>query len=111
MYEIDHDWAGFQWVNCDDCDRSIYSFIRKSKDGKKKLLFVMNMTPIARPGFELGVPGRKKCKLILNSDDVRFGGNGSVIPKEIAPVKEECDYLPYKLTFDLPAFGSVVFEI
>ena len=111
MYEVDHDWAGFQWVNCDDCDRSIYSFIRKSKDGKKKLLFVMNMTPIARPGFELGVPGRKKCKLVLNSDDVRFGGNGSVIPKEIASVKEECDYLPYKLTFDLPAFGSVVFEI
>ena len=111
MYQIDHDWAGFQWVNCDDCDRSVYSFIRKSKDGKKKLLFVMNMTPIARPGFELGVPGRKKCKLILNSDDVRFGGNGGVIPKEISPVKEECDYLPYKLTFDLPPFASAIFEI
>ena len=111
MHQIDHDWAGFQWVNCDDCDRSIYSFIRKSKDGKKKLLFVMNMTPMARPGFELGVPGRKKCKLILNSDDVRFGGNGAEIPKEITPVKELCDYLPYKITFDLPPFGSAVFEI
>ena len=57
MHQVDHDWAGFQWVNCDDCDRSIYSFIRKSKDGKKKLLFVMNMTTIKREGFELGVPG------------------------------------------------------
>ncbi len=111
MYEIDHDWAGFQWVNCDDCDRSVYSFIRKNKGGKKKLLFVMNMTPIARPGFSLGVPGRKKCKLILNSDDVRFGGNGGEVPTEIVPVKELCDYLPYKITFDLPPFASVVFEI
>lgn len=111
MYQIDDDWAGFQWVNCDDNERSIYSFIRKSKNEKKKLLFVLNMTPIAREGFSVGVPGRKKCKLILNSDESRFGGNGSEIPKEIVPVKEECDYLPYKITFDLPPFGSAVFEI
>ncbi len=111
MYEIDNDWGGFQWVNCDDCDRSVYSFIRKSKDGKKKLLFVLNMTPIKREGFELGVPGRKKCKLLLNSDDVRFGGNGAEIPAVITPKKELCDYLPYKITFDLPAFASAVFEI
>lgn len=111
MYEVDHDWSGFRWVNCDDCDRSIYSFIRKSKNGKKKLLFVMNMTPIARENFEVGVPGRKKCKLILNSDDVKFGGNGNVIPKEIIPVKDECDNLPYRIKFNLPPFASTVFEI
>ncbi len=111
MYEVDHDWSGFRWVNCDDCDRSIYSFIRKSKNGKKKLLFVMNMTPIARENFEVGVPGRKKCKLILNSDDVKFGGNGNVIPKEIIPVKDECDNLPYRIKFNLPPFASAVFEI
>ena len=111
MYEVDHDWSGFRWVNCDDCDRRIYSFIRKSKNGKKKLLFVMNMTPIARENFEVGVPGRKKCKLILNSDDVKFGGNGNVIPKEIIPVKDECDNLPYRIKFNLPPFASAVFEI
>ena len=111
MYEVDNDWAGFEWVNCDDCDRSIYSFIRKTKDGKKKLLFVLNMTPIKREGFEVGVPGRKKCKLILNSDDVRFGGNGGEIPSVITPKKEECDNLPYRITFDLPPFASAVFEI
>lgn len=111
MYEVDRDWTGFQWVNCDDCDRSIYSFMRKSKDGKKKLLFVLNMTPIKRDNFEVGVPGKKKCKLVLNSDEVRFGGNGNEIPATITPTKEECDNLPYRIKFDLAPFSAAVFEI
>ncbi len=111
MYEVDRDWSGFQWVNCDDNERSIYSFMRKSKDGKKKLLFVLNMTPIKRENFDVGVPGRKKAKLILNSDDVRFGGNGNEIPAVITPKKQECDNLPYRITFDLPPFSAAVFEI
>ena len=111
MYEVDRDWSGFSWVNCDDCDRSIYSFMRKSKDGKKKLLFVLNMTPIKRENFEVGVPGKKKCKLVLNSDEVRFGGNGNEIPATLTPIKEECDNLPYRIKFDLAPFSAAVFEI
>ena len=111
MYEVDRDWTGFEWVNCDDCDRSIYSFMRKSKDGKKKLLFVLNMTPSKRENFEVGVPGKKKCKLVLNSDEVRFGGNGNEIPATITPTAEECDNLPYRIKFDLAPFSAAVFEI
>ena len=111
MYEVDRDWSGFEWINCDDCDRSIYSFMRKSKDGKKKLLFVLNMTPIKRENFEVGVPGKKKCKLVLNSDEVRFGGNGNEILATITPTAEECDNLPYRIKFDLAPFSAAVFEI
>ena len=111
MYEVDRDWSGFEWINCDDCDRSIYSFMRKSKDGKKKLLFVLNMTPIKRENFEVGVPGKKKCKLVLNSDEVRFGGNGNEIPATITPTAEECDNLPYRIKFDLAPFSAAIFEI
>lgn len=111
LYEIDDDWTGFQWVNCDDSERSTYSFIRKNKNEKKKLLFVLNMTPVERDNYAVGVPGKKKCKLLLNSDEFRFGGHGGIIPKEIMPVKEECDFLPYRITFNLPALGSAVFEI
>jgi len=111
MYEVDRDWSGFEWINCDDCDRSIYSFMRKSKDGKKKLLFVLNMTPIMRENFEVGVPTKKKCKLVLNSDEVRFGGNGNEIPANITPTEEECDKLPYRIKFNLAPFSAAVFEI
>ena len=111
MYEVDRDWSGFEWVNCNDGDRSIYSFMRKSKDGKKKLLFVLNMTPIMRENFEVGVPSKKKCKLVLNSDEVRFGGNGNEIPANITPTEEECDNLPYRIKFNLAPFSAAVFEI
>ena len=111
MYEIDNDWGGFEWVNCDDSDHSVYSFIRKSADGKKKLLFIMNMTPMEWEDYRVGVPGRKKCKLLLNSDEIRFGGKGVEIANEIIPEKEPWDARPYSIAFTLPPFGSAVFQL
>ena len=46
LYENDNSWAGFEWLNCDDKDRSVYSFFRKSENGKNELLFILNMTPM-----------------------------------------------------------------
>ncbi len=109
LYEIDNDWAGFEWVNADDAERSTYSFIRKSADGKKNLLFVLNMTPVERRDYCVGVPSKKKYRLVLNSDEKRFGGNGGEIPAEIAALPETCNGKPYRITFDLPANGAAVF--
>ena len=109
MYEIDNDWAGFEWVNADDADRSTYSFIRKSADGKKNLLFVLNMTPVARPDYCVGVPKKKKYRLVLNSDEKRFGGSGNEIAAEITAKAQVCDGRPYRITFDLPANAAAVF--
>ena len=74
MYEQDSDWNGFEWINADDADRSIYSFVRKSKNGKNSLLFVCNMTPVARDDYRVGVPKKGTYHLLLNSNEVRFGG-------------------------------------
>lgn len=111
MYEIDNDWGGFEWVNCDDADRSTYSFMRKTSDGKERLLFVLNMTPIHRENYSVGVPEARKCKLLLNSDETRFGGNGNVISSQILSTPYECDHRPATLCFNLPAFSAVVFEV
>ena len=77
----------------------------------KKLLFVLNMTPIMREQYAVGVPTDKRVKLILNSDDTKFGGNGHSIPDSIVPKPYECDNRPYTLNFDLPPFSAAVFEI
>ena len=111
MWEVDNDWTCFEWINCDDNENSVYSFIRKSVDGKKKLLFIFNFTPIKRENYSVGVPGRKKAKLILNSDDKRFAGFGNELPEAVTPVKDTCDYRPYKLTLTLPPFSAQVYEI
>ena len=110
LYELDHDPKGFEWINENDIFRSIFSFVRHSKDGKKNLLFVCNFTPVARPDYRVGVLKRKQCKLVLNSDEVQYGGNGEVRPTLYKPVKEECDGQPYSIAYPLPAYGVAVFE-
>ena len=110
MYEMDSDPAGFQWINADDCFRSIYSFMRHSKDGKKNLLFVCNFTPMERPDYRVGVPRRKQLKLVLNSDDAKYGGKGEERPLIYKPVKQECDGQKYSFAYPLPAYGVAVFE-
>ncbi len=111
MYECDNGWDGFEWLNADDSEQSTYSFFRKSKDEKNQILFVMNMTPVTREGFRLGVPFRKKYKLLLNSDDKVFGGNGREIPKELTAVKEDypVNGREYSICFDLPGLTAAVF--
>ena len=110
LYELDDSWDGFEWVNADDADRSTYSFIRKSKDGKKNALFVLNMTPIQRDNYYVGVTKPGKYKLVLNSDEERFGGQGHELPKELKAIEMECDKKPYAICFDLPPYGSAVYE-
>ena len=110
MYELDNDPAGFEWVNADDCFRSIYSFIRHSKDNKKNLLFVLNFTPMERRDYRVGVPRRKQCRLILNSDEVQYGGKGEPRPLLYKPVRQECDGKKYSFAYPLAPYGVAVFE-
>ena len=109
LYEIDNSWDGFEWLNCDDKDRSTYSFFRKASNGKNNLMFIINMTPMKWENYKVGVPKKKKYKLLLNSEDVRFGGQGMEVPAEITSVKESCDYRNYSLTLDLPPYSALIF--
>ena len=109
LYENDNSWAGFEWLNCDDKDRSVYSFFRKSENGKNELLFILNMTPMKWENYVVGVPKKKKYKLLLNSDDTRFAGNGNVIPKELAAEAKLCNNKKYSITFDLPPYTAAIF--
>ena len=112
MYELDRSYDGFQWINADDADRSIFSFVRYDKEKKKSLLFVMNFTPVAREDYRVGVPRRKQYKLILNSHDAKFGGDDIVKNRETVykSAKGECDNQPYSFSYPLPAYGVAVFE-
>ena len=110
MYDADCDPRGFEWINADDADRSIYSFLRHSEDGKSNLLFVINFTPVARPDYRVGVPRKKQYKLVLNSDAAEFGGSGKEQPEVYKAVREECDGKPFSFAYDLPAYGVAVFK-
>ncbi len=110
MYQLDHSWDGFEWINADDADRSIFSFVRKSKDGKNNLLFVCNFTPMARPDYRVGVPKKKSYKLILDSDAVEFGGEGLEKPATYKAIKSECDGRDFSFDYPLSPYGVAVFK-
>ena len=101
LYTIDNSWKGFEWMNADDKDRSTYTFIRRTKDGRNKLLFVLNMTPMTWENYQISVPTKKKYKLVLNSNEERFGGNGHKIPEVVeAKAKPLCGR-KYSISIDL----------
>ena len=110
LYTMDDRREGFEWINANDGDRSIFSFVRHGKTGRNNLLFVCNFTPVERPDYRVGVPKKKQYTLILDSEDARFGGSGKEKPKTYTAVKTECDARPYSFAYPLPAYGVAVFK-
>ena len=110
MYEKDYEQDGFTWINADDTYKSIYSFYRRGKNKRNSLVFVMNFTPMARDDYRVGVPEKKKYKLILNSDEKRFGGNSEPLEDTVFTAEEKpWDGQPYSIAYPLPAYGAAIF--
>lgn len=100
--ELDQYPEGFEWINPNDADRSIYSFIRKSPSGRGSLLFVCNFTPVERADYRVGVPCRGKYTLLLNEKCE----SGEIYDA----VKSECDGREYSIGFKLPAYGTAIIK-
>ena len=109
MYELDRNPNGFKWINANDNYRSIFSFVRYSEGMQNSLLFVLNFTSVERPDYKVGVPEENTYRLILNSDDIEFGGKGEKRRRVYKAVKEDCDGYSYSIKYSLPAYGVAVF--
>jgi len=96
-------------MNADDKDNSVYSFVRKASTGKNSLLFVLNMTPMKREKYRIPVPEKKKYKLLLNSDEERFGGFGNEVPAQVMAEDEPWHYQQQSIAVDLPPYAALVF--
>ena len=103
LYETDYRPEGFRWINANDKDNSVYSFIRISPDNNKHLLFVLSFTPVDRNKFRIGAPLKGKYKLVL-------GSNEDIQKKTLTAVKGDCDGYKQSLLIDLPAYGIAVYE-
>ena len=103
LYAGDTDPEGFEWINADDADRSIFSYVRKSATGRNNVLVVMNFTPIDRPDYRVGVPKKKQYRLLMTE-------KGLTETKEVYKAEEsECDNHPYSFAYPLPAYGVAMF--
>ena len=110
LYAMDDTWDGFQWVNANDGDRSIFSFMRFSPTKRNNLLFVVNFTPVDRPDYRVGVPKKKRFTKIFSTNAPEVGGAADTTQKIYNSVKGECDGQPYSFEYPLPAYGVAIFK-
>ena len=81
LYEADYLEEGFEWIDCMDAERSIVTFLRRSKESREQLLVVCNFIPVTQTGYRVGVPFAGKYKEIFNSNRTEFGGTGEGNPR------------------------------
>ena len=104
LYRLDEEYDGFQWINANDGDRSIFSFIRRDETQKKNLLFICNFTPVDRDG----VPKRGTYTLLLDQEHGYYKRGDKI--SHYRSIKSECDGQPYSFAYPLPAYGTAVFR-
>ena len=110
MWENDFTSEGFDGINCDDSDNSIFSFIRYGKDKDDFLIFVINFTPIPRYNYVLGVPKHSYYQEIFNSDSQKYGGSnvgnfGGVMAMDEGALQKE-----FSIKITVPPLGGIILK-
>jgi 1,4-alpha-glucan branching enzyme len=110
LYEADFDARGFQWIDCSDSEKSVFSFVRRDGNGQHESLVVMNFTPQARDGYRIGLTRDGYWKEILNTDSSLYGGSerGNLGGKHAEPI--EIHGQPFSAEFCLPPLSVSVFK-
>ena len=110
LYEVDYDWTGFQWIDINDTEHSVISFLRRAKDSNNQVVCVCNFTPVPRHGYRIGVPTLGHYRELLNSDAETYGGSnlgnrGGVIAEPIT-----AHGFPNSVVLTLPPLSVLYFK-
>jgi 1,4-alpha-glucan branching enzyme len=110
LFALDFEHAGFQWLDCNDADHSVYSFLRRSPDGQCTVV-VLNFTPVPRHGYRVGVPAPGYYREILNTDSSLYGGsntgNGGGVHSEPQPWMDQ----PHSIVLTLPPLAGILLRL
>lgn len=111
LHRLDHDPAGFIWLEADAANESVYLFMRSAGDASSTLLIASNFTPVPRHGFRIGAPSAGPWIECLNSDDQRYGGSGILNQQAIKAEPTEWHGQPKSISIDLPPLATVIFKL
>ena len=106
LYEIEDSWDGFEWLAPDDADRNMVAFLRRDKAGNEVITLVC-FSGVDVPDYRLGVPNRGKYKIVFNTDDVKYGGEGKIVKKTITAVKKPSHGKQYSIPIAMPKLTCV----
>jgi 1,4-alpha-glucan branching enzyme len=108
LYEQDHSWAGFRWIDADNRDQSVLSYRRIAKDGRE-VVVILNFTPVRRENFRVGLPHRGLWQEVFSSDAAVFGGGGFSNGDSIRTEDVEMHGLPQSAVLTLPPMSALLF--
>ncbi|MCK5212828.1 MAG: 1,4-alpha-glucan branching protein GlgB, partial [Dehalococcoidia bacterium] len=107
LHELDCEAAGFEWMIADDVEQSVLAFTRENRDKNDIVLVICNFTPVARSGYVIGVSRGGPWQVLLNSDDVSFGGSGFCSETCITASASKVHGRPFSLNLTLPPLAAV----
>ena len=107
LWELDHEDQGFRWIEADDNEQSVISFIRSSENGSQKLIILLNFTPNPRDNYRIGVPGPGNYELILNSDQKVFGGSNYETAARVKAEAKPFHGFDYSISINLPPLAGI----
>lgn len=110
LYQYNFSYDGFEWINADDTDQSVFTYCRKGSKAKDTLLIALNLTPVYRENFRVGVPAKGKWKEIFNTDDVWFYGSGKLNSKPVATENITSNHRKQSITINLPPLGVTILK-
>lgn len=112
LWLLDYEEEGFKWIDADNSEESVLSFIRIGKNKKEKLIFICNFTPEVYYDFKVGVPGLGEYVEVFNSDSLEFGGAGNIMGDSILKATEESfkDF-DYSISVKVPPLGTLVLKV
>lgn len=109
LYEVDFNYEGFEWIDCNDSEHSIISFIRKGKDWHDMLIFVCNFTPAVYENYRVGMPFELAYEEVFNSDSEAYGGS-NVINGEVRAEQIAFHNKPYSVSLRVPPLAMTVLK-
>jgi 1,4-alpha-glucan branching enzyme len=110
LWENDHGWEGFEWIDPNDYNQSVLSFIRKGKNPKGFMIIVVNFTPVPRENYRIGVPAASGYREFLNSDDEKYGGSGVVDGRLIVPEDIPWHQFKQSVAITIPPLAAVYYK-
>ncbi len=110
LWESDYDHEGFYWIDCGDSESSVLSFVRQSRDRTSQIAVIMNLTPVLRSGYRIGLPKAGGWKEILNTDCAIYGGSNQGNLGEVIADAQPMHNQPQSAPITLPPLGIVAFR-
>ncbi|HAT4113406.1 TPA: 1,4-alpha-glucan branching protein GlgB [Clostridium perfringens] len=112
LWSLDYEEEGFKWIDADNSEESVLSFIRIGKNKKEKLIFICNFTPEVYYDFKVGVPELGEYVEVFNSDSLEFGGAGNIMGDSILKATEESfNDFDYSISVKVPPLGTLVLKV